>query len=93
MDEDRKVRAHFDECRDSGISFIPLVVESLGGWNVKGMDVIKYIGKVQGLRLGLQPSETKKHLFQRLSVTLWLGNANLWASRIPNISSFMDGVI
>ena len=31
--EERKMVAHVASCRAVGISFIPLVVESLGGWS------------------------------------------------------------
>ena len=40
--EDRKVQVHFDDYRDAGIFFIPLVVESFGGCNVKCLEVIDY---------------------------------------------------
>ena len=76
LGKEKKDCAPFDECRHSGVSFIPLVVESFVGWNVEGLGVIEYIEKLQGLPLGLQTYVTKKHLFQCLSVAL-CGNVRL----------------
>ena len=35
--EDRKRAAHAEACHSVGVSFIPLVVESLGGWSDQGV--------------------------------------------------------
>ena len=31
--EERKMVAHNAECRDAGVLFVPLAVETLGGWS------------------------------------------------------------
>ena len=90
--EYRKVRAHFLSCRSTGISFIPLVVETFGGWSDRAIRVIRRLGKLQGSRLGVDQAMATRHLFQRLSVSLWRGNANLWASRLPFFSPSVDGI-
>ena len=59
-----------DACHSVGISFIPLVVESLGGWNCEAMETVKAIGCLQGQRLGLPPTGTFSHLFQQLAIRL-----------------------
>jgi hypothetical protein len=90
--ETRKVSAHADACRAVGVSFIPLVVESIGGWSKQALDTIKSIGRLQGQRLGIPPAESTTHLFQRLSICLWRGNATLWIPRLPIRPSIVDGV-
>ena len=65
--EDRKMIAHAGACRAAGVTFIPLVVESLGGWSEEAIQIIKSIGRLQGQRLGIPPPETTRHLFQRLA--------------------------
>ena len=76
--EDRKMAAHAKACRAVGVSFIPLTVESIGGWSDKVADTIKSIGRLLGQRVGFPPAETTAHLFQRLAIALWRGNATVW---------------
>ena len=68
--EARKQALHAAACHQVGVSFFPLAVEVLGGWSPMASSIIRSIG-----RLGRDPTETIRHLFQRLSVTLWRGNA------------------
>ena len=90
--EERKMATHAASCREVGISFIPLAVESLGGWSDLAAKTISRIGRLLGQRLGIPPSITSRQLFQRCSVSLWRGNAALWLHRFPPISSFIDSV-
>ena len=76
--EDRKMAANAEACREVGVSFIPLVVETLGGWSDRAADNIKSIGRQLGQRTGAPPAETTTHLFQRLAIALWRGNATMW---------------
>ena len=80
-------------CHSAGISLVPLVAESLGGWSREAVETIKSIGYRQGQRLGLPTSETTSHLFQKLAILLWRGNACMWASRVPVNLPFVDGVL
>ena len=90
---ERKLAAHSTDCRSVGVDFIPLVVESLGGWDDEAIATIGLIGRLLGQRLGIPPAESTCHLFQRLSIALWHGNAALWTRRIPIRSPVVDGVI
>ena len=65
--ETRKNAAHLSNCRSTGVSFLPLAVETLGCWSRDAVSTIRSIGRLQALRLGLDPGETISHLFQRLS--------------------------
>ena len=71
----------------------PLVVETLGGWCQEAINIVKDIGRIQGHRLGISPSESTRHLFQRLSISLWKGNASLWIRRQLSVSPVVDGLI
>ena len=89
--EERKRAAHADACAAAGISFSPMAVETIGGWGEEATETIRCIGRLQGLRLGLDPLETISHLFQRLSVSLWRGNAAMWAARASVVPPLLDG--
>ena len=64
--EMRKMSAHAESCRSVGVLFVPLVIESLGGWSDEASRTITSIGRLQGQRLGIPPSDSTRHLFQRL---------------------------
>ena len=91
--KERKMTAHSEACRSVGVIFLPLVVESLGGWDGEAADIIRAIGRLQGQRLGIPPAEATRHFFQRLAVSLWRGNAALWIGRLPTRSPELDGII
>ena len=69
--EDRKMAAHFEACRAVGVDFVPVTVESLGGWSEEAIANIKKIGRLLGQRTGSPPGDSIRHLFQRLSISLW----------------------
>ena len=89
--EDRKMAAHFEACRAMGVDFVPVAVESLGGWSEEAIANIKKIGRLFGQRTGSPPGDSIRHLFQRLSISLWRGNAIMWGSRLPIHSAWVDG--
>ena len=95
--EERTRAAHSEACHAVGITFIPMVVETLGGWGEEAALTVKNIGRLQGLRLGIPPPppppQATQHLFQRLAINLWRGNATLWIRRLPTRSQEVDGLI
>ena len=89
--EERKMTAHNESCRAVGVSFIPMVVESLGGWSEEVSLTISRIGRHLGQRTGSSPGETTRHLFQRLAITLWRGNASLWLNcMLPGLTETLE---
>ena len=64
-----------------GVLFIPLAAETLGALSREAIDTIASIGRIQRQRLGIPPAESIRHLFQRLAIALWRGNATLWIRR------------
>ena len=93
LGEERKLSAHAEACRSVGVSFIPLVMESLGGWNDEAADTISSIGRLMGQRLGISPAESTHHLFQRCVISLWRGNSALWICRCSIRAPSLDGVL
>ena len=91
--EERKMAAHAQSCRAVGVSFLPLVMETLGGWSEEAAKTISSIGRLLGQRLGSPPSDSIRHLFQRCAISLWRGNASLWIRRLPIRPPAIDGVI
>ena len=92
LGEERKLSAHAEACRSVGVSFIPLVVQSLGGWSDEAADTISSIGHFMGQRLGISPVESTCHLFHRCAISLWRGNAPLWIRWCPIRAPSVDGV-
>ena len=90
--EERKMVAHADACRSVGVHFVPIVAETLGGWSEGAIDTTS-IGRLQGQCLGIPPPDSTRHLFQRLSISLWKGNTALWIRRQPTRPALVDGVI
>ena len=61
--EERKHSAHTDTCREVGVSFVPLLVETIGGWSEKASNTITSIGRLIGQRLDSNSEDTRCHLF------------------------------
>ena len=89
----RKMAAHNSDCHGIGVSFLPIVAETLGGWSPDSIAQIARIGRLAVQRLDIPPATAVRHLFQRLSIILWKGNATLWSSRLPLHSAWVDGNI
>ena len=91
--EDRKRASHEASCRDVGVSFVPLIFESLGGLSDLGCKTLHSIGRQLGLRVGVPISDSVRHLFQRCSVCLWRGNATLWLHRFSCPPPQTDSIV
>ena len=83
---DRKMRTAFEACSAQRISFIPLPVETYGGWHSEAEKQIERIGReLARSNSGTDQKTSTNHLFQRLSLTLQKGNAALILSRSTDI--------
>ena len=76
--ESRKLATHAPACQIAGISFISFAIESLGGLSDATNKTISSIGRLIGQWFGVPPHESSRHLFQRLAISLWRGNATAW---------------
>ena len=70
---------------------LSLTVASSTQYDLTAEDTVFY--NVDGQRSGVPPAESTRHLFQRLSVCLWRGNATMWLERLPSHSAWVDGII
>ena len=88
----RKWRAAGDQCLQEGIVFVPLAMESLGGWHEAAIREVKKLGGALARHSGSEESTAIRHLFQRLSILLVKGNSALIMNRVPdNVHSAVDG--
>ena len=87
---DRKMTLHSSRCHQVGIHFLPLPVNSLGGWSSLAISTLKDIAFRQATFLDIPPGPCIQHLFQRLSIGLWQGNASMWIDRSDSSSPPMD---
>ena len=85
--------AHAEACCAVGVLFVPLVVKSMCRWSDEAIQTIARIGRLQGQRLGISPSESIRHLFQRLAISLLKENATLWIRRQPVRPAKVGGLI
>ena len=70
------------------MEFIPVVVETLGGWAPGASSTIRRIGEALGQRVN--PSclpQTTKHLFGRLGVALWRGISRCFQAKRRAVSA------
>ena len=82
----RKISSNLPACRSAGVDFLPIFVETLGGGCPDAIATICSIGQALGQRLNsTDPADSTKHLFGRLAVALWRGNAALWMHRQPTL--------
>ena len=79
-----KMTRHGQPCREAGLVFAPLVVETLGGWEEQAVIQIKKIGAALARQTGQDEGEKQRHLFQRLGILLARGNAALFLNRRPS---------
>ena len=82
-----KMTKHGEPCRGAGMVFIPMPVETLGGWHEQSALQVKKIGSALARQTGQDESEAIRHLQQRLSVLLAKGNAALLLNRSPTFPS------
>ena len=66
---------------------IPMVVETLGGWQESAVLKIKKLGAALARNTGEEESEKIRHLYQRLGILLAKGNAFLFLNRLPNTTN------
>ena len=52
----RKLTSNLPACRSAGVDFLPIVVETLGGWYPDAITTIKSIGRAQGQQLNSTPN-------------------------------------
>jgi hypothetical protein len=82
-------------CEAKQIAFIPLPVTTFGAWHPDAADHLRDLSRLQASRSGLDKGCAIKHLFERLSILLQRGNANMLFLRRQDRSqqSHVDGLL
>ena len=92
----RKVQGTAEACQEQGLVFLPIAVETLGGFHKVAVEQVKKIGAAVARHQGSDERVATRQLFQRLSLTLMRGNAALILGRRPD-SDFVvlevDGIL
>ena len=81
---DRKLKKNYSDCKEKGVEFIPIAIETFGAIHKEGEGQIKRISRQLSRNIGGVDSEINQHIFQKISSTLQRGNVALLSSRIPN---------
>jgi len=89
----RKMAQAGEACRREGIMFVPMPMETLGGWHEATTLQVKKIASAQARQTGEELSDVTRHLYQRMAVLLAMGNAAMLLNRSPaSTSSHDDGI-
>ena len=70
--------------QQQGLAFLPIAVETLGGFHKAAVEQVKRIGAALARHQGCEEHVAVRQLFQRLSLTLMRGNAAMLMSRRPD---------
>ena len=73
----RKMREVGEQCRRKGMVFIPLALESLGGWHQAPVGEVKKLGSALARYTGQEEGLAVSRLFQRLAILLQKRNMAL----------------
>ena len=91
----RKVQGAAQVCQEQGLVFLPIAVETLGGFHKAAVEQVKRIGAALARHQGSEEHVAVRQLFQRLSLTLMRGNAAMLMTRRPDVElppAEVDGV-
>ena len=81
-----KVAKYGARCDAEGISFLPLAVDTFGGWHSRSLDALVKLGRQVARQVGKDEEEVVRQLRQRLSVLLVRDNVAMMGSRTPTIT-------
>ena len=84
--KENKLRIHAASCNNSDIAYVPLIVETIGGWDKVAVFHIKKMSKQAASRTPLPNPDI--HTFQRLSILLQRALASAILSRAPARASY-----
>ena len=82
-----KLRKYEERCAMEGIAFVPLAVDTLGGWHPTALSSITKLGRQLARNVGREDQEVVRHLRQRLAVLLVRDNVAMICARTPTFST------
>ena len=88
----RKLRNYSARCAAEGIVFLPLAVDTLGGWHPEALYTIARLGRQVASTTGKEGDEVVRHLRQRLAILLVRDNVSMLCARTPTfLPAEVDG--
>ena len=93
VETQRKLTSHLAPCHDTGVEFIPVVAEMLGGLFEDKIGIISYLATAISQSMNSSDPSSHNHLFRRVAVALWRGNARLWLHRQPPLAPAIHGIL
>jgi hypothetical protein len=78
-----KARKYEERCAAAGNTFLPLAVDTLGGWHPSALSIITRLGCQVASNVGKEGQEVMRHLRQRLAVLLVRDNVAMLCARTP----------
>ena len=89
-----RVRGAEEDCQRQGIAFLPLAVESFGGWHDNAQREVKKVAVALARHTGQDEAEACHHAWSRLGILLQRGNSAILANRVPSHPSpAVDGIV
>ena len=85
-----KVRKYSERCEAEGLQFIPIIVDTFGGWHKDSLEALSKLGRQVGRQTGKEEEETVRQLRQRVAILFVRDNVTMFDSRSP---SFPHSVI
>ena len=79
-----QVQGAAQACQQQGVAFLPVAIETLGGFHKAAVEQVKRIGTALARHQGSDEQVATRQLFQRMSLTLMRGNAAMLMTRRPN---------
>ena len=80
-----KMSESLEACDRQGIAFLPIVLESLGGFHPVATREVKKLASALARHTGEEEGETIRKLFVRLSILVMKGNSAILSNRIPSL--------
>ena len=73
-------------CQAEGIAFLPMAVDTFGGWHKEGLAILTKLGRQLARAVGKLEGEVVMHLRQRVGVLLVRDNVAMLACRCPTFA-------
>ena len=90
----RKLRETAEACRQEGLVFLPIAMETLGGFHAGAVTQVKKIASALARKNGKEESVVTSQLFGRISLNLMRGNALMLSSRLQaDCPPHVDGIM
>ena len=89
-----KVRKYSERCEAEGLAFVPMIVDTYGGWHKDSLEALIKLGRQVARQTGKEEEETVRQLRQRVAILLVRYNVAMFDSRSPSYpQSAIDGDI